>query len=98
MNNNPWGVKLRKTGLNEMRLENERNENLSLASRQNELSGLKRTNNMKASIYEDRQGSLAADAMAGKQGRLFGQGGRKTRRRKGKSRRHKKRRHFSRRR
>ena len=97
MNNNPWGVKLRKTGLNEMRLENERNENMALINRQNELTGLKRTNSMKGAIYEDRQGSLAADAMAGKQGRLFGQGGRKTRRRKGNSRRYRKRRRLSRR-
>lgn len=81
---NPWGVKLRKTGLNDQRLASEQSSINDLEQRQNELQDVASSNLSKQSMYEDRQASLAADAMAGQQGRLSGQGGKK------KSRRHRK--------
>ena len=88
---NPWGVKLRKTGLNDQRLASEQSGISSLENRQNELQDISSSNLSKQNMYEERQSSLAADAMAGQQGRLPGQGGkRKSRRHRKTSRKHRK--------
>ena len=88
---NPWGAKLRKTGLNEQRLASEQASINNLEERQGELQNAALDNSAKIEEYNDRQSSLAADAMAGQQGRLTGQGGKKkTRRHRKSSRRHKK--------
>jgi hypothetical protein len=84
---NPWGVTLRKTGLNQQRLDSAQSQINELNERQGDLQQLSTTNMDKQNIYGDRQASLAADAMMGQQGRLPGQGGRLKRR---KSRRHRK--------
>jgi hypothetical protein len=80
---NPWGVKLRPSGLKN-RLDSEQSSISDLEQRQNELRDVASSNSAKQNMYEERQSSLAADAMAGQQGRLNGQGGKK------KSRKHKK--------
>lgn len=88
---NPWGVKLKKTGLNEQRSLEEQMRMADLEQSQTSLRDLASENTSKMSDYEERQGSLAADAMAGQQGRLPGQGGKKKSRRHRKTtRRHKK--------
>lgn len=84
---NPWGVSLRKTGLNQQRLDSAQSQINSLNERQSDLQQLSATNMNKQNMYEDRQGSLAADAMMGQQERLYSQGGKLKRR---KSRRHRK--------
>ena len=84
---NPWGVTLRKTGLNQQRLDSAQSQINELNERQGDLQQLSTTNMDKQNIYGDRQPSLAADAMMGQQGRLPEQGGRLKRR---KSRRHRK--------
>ena len=83
---NPWGVTLKKTGLNEERLSSSQSQIDDLNRRQSDLQELSMSNTGKQNIYEERQGSLAADAMMGQQGRLPGQGGKL----KKKSRRHRK--------
>lgn len=80
---NPWGVTLKKTGLNKQRLDSAQSQINELNQRQDELQQLSSTNTGKQNIYEDRQGSLAADAMMGQQGRIPIKGGKfkkKTRR------------------
>lgn len=69
---NQWGVKLRKTGLNEQRLNQEELNRLNLEQNQSSLGDLSRENNLKMEDYDERQGSLAASAMMGQQGRLNG--------------------------
>jgi hypothetical protein len=78
---NPWGVKLRKTGLNDQRLANEQSNMNELNERQADLQNMALNNSSKLNDYNERQSSLAADAMAGQQGRLPGQGGKKRSRR-----------------
>ena len=88
---NPWeGVKLRKTGLNQQRLNREELSRANLEQNQSSLADVSRENALKMGDYEDRQDSLAASAMMGQQGRLPGQGGKKKsrRHRKTKSRKH----------
>ena len=88
---NPWGVKLKKTGLNEQRSFQEQSSMNELKQRQSYLQNIALNNSSKLNDYNERQSSLAADAMAGQQGRLPGQGGKKKSRRRGKtSRRYKK--------
>ena len=88
---NPWGVSLRKTGLNQQRLDSAQSQINELNERQGDLQQLSTTNMGKQNIYGDRQASLAADAMMGQQGRLPGQGGRrKSRRHRKSSRKHRK--------
>ena len=87
---NPWGVKLKKTGLNDQRLANEQSNINELNQRQSDLKNMALNNSSKLNNYNERQSSLAADAMAGQQGRLPGQGGKKKFRRNRKTtRRHK---------
>ena len=87
----PWGVKLRKTGLNEQRSSLEQSRAADLEQNQMALNKLASENASKIGEYTNRQDSLAADAMAGQQGRLPGQGGKKrTRRHKKTSRKHRK--------
>jgi hypothetical protein len=81
---NTWGVKLRKTGLNEQRSSLEQSRAADLEQNQMALKALASENTSKNNEYGERQGSLAADAMTGQQGRLPGQGGKK------KSRKHRK--------
>jgi hypothetical protein len=87
---NPWGVKLRKTGLNEQRSQMYNSEISNLEKRQNELQDIASTNMSKQNVYGDRQGSLAASAMMGQQGLLPGEGGKKKSRKYRKSRKHRK--------
>ena len=80
---NSWGVSLKKTWLNEKRSAEEQ--------RQSSIKVLAWENTSKINEYGERQGSLASDAMAGQQGRLPGQGGkRKSRRHRKTSRKHRK--------
>jgi CII-binding regulator of phage lambda lysogenization HflD len=72
---NPWGVTLKKTGLNQKRLDSAQSQIDELNQRQDELQQLSTTNMDKQNMYEDRQGSLAADAMMGLQGRIPIKGG-----------------------
>ena len=83
---NPWGVQLKKTGLNEKRNLEQETAKLNLENRQGELVANAALNKENKDVYDDRQGSLAASAMMGKQGRL---GGRK-RTKKNKKRKHRK--------
>jgi hypothetical protein len=90
---NPWGVKLRKTGLNEQRSAFEQSSAADLEKNQMALKDIASENASKIGEYKDRQGSLAADALAGQQGRMPGQnlgGRRKSRRHRKSSRRHRK--------
>jgi len=75
--NNPWGVKLKKTGFNDKRLASEQSILNDLEQRQNELQNMALTNASKQNAYEDRQASLVADAIAGQQERLLEQVGKK---------------------
>lgn len=79
---NPWGIKLKKTGLMEERLTSEQKDIANLENRQSEMAKNLETDREKSAIYSERQASLASDAMAGQQERLGGK--------KRKSRRHKK--------
>jgi len=81
------GVQLKKTGLNEQRLVGEQDVKINLENRQSELASNAALNKANKDVYDDRQGSLAANAMMGQQGRIYGQGGRLKRR---KTRRHRK--------
>jgi len=90
---NPWGVKLRKTGLNEMRSTAAADSIAKLESSQASLQDTAQQNLGKMNEYKERQASLAADAMAGLQGKndKFGVlGGRKSRRRTRKAKRSRK--------
>lgn len=88
---NPWGVSLKKTGLNQQRLSQEESSRANLEENQANLKQLASENTSKMGDYDERQASLAADAMAGQQGRLPGQGGRrKSRRHRKSSRKHRK--------
>jgi hypothetical protein len=82
---NPWGVTLKKTGLNQQRLSSSQSQIDELNERQNDLQQLSSSNYGKQNLYDDRQSSLAANAMLGQQGRIYGQGGRSKKR---KSKRH----------
>lgn len=75
---NPWGIKLKKTGLIEERLNKEQSALSGLESRQIEMMRNLETDKERKNVYDDRQSSLAADAMKGQQERL---GGRRTKRR-----------------
>lgn len=79
-----FGVKLKKTGLNEKRLIGEEDAKINLENRQSELESNAALNKANKDVYDDRQGSLAANAMMGQQGRLGGK--KKTRKHKRKSR------------
>ena len=83
---NPWGVTLKKTGLNTQRSLAEESAKMNLENRQSEISANAALNRANENIYKERQSSLAADAMMGQQGRLGG----KKKSRKHRSRRHKK--------
>lgn len=83
---NPWGNTLRKTGLNEQRLQQEQSGINDLQQRQGELQTVASENASKFGTYDDRQASLAADAMYGQQGRLDKGGKKKSRRHKRKTR------------
>lgn len=79
---NPWGVKLKKTGLNEQRVAADISSRNELENKQGELADLAAANLEKKETYEDRQEFLAVDAMAGQQGILPGQNAGKKRRSK----------------
>ncbi len=83
---NPWGVTLKKTGLNAQRSAAEETAKMNLENKQSEMLANAALNRANKDIYEDRQASLAADAMMGQQGRLGG----KKKSRKHRSRRNKK--------
>jgi hypothetical protein len=70
--------------LNESRIRSTQSQIDKLNERQGEIQQLSTSNLGKQNIYEDRQGSLAANAMLGQQGRI-GRGGKYKRR---KSRKH----------
>ena len=74
---NPWGIKLKKTGLNEQRLATEQKDVASIESRQTEMARNLATDTEKNAIYSDRQASLAADATYGQQER-FETGGKRS--------------------
>lgn len=95
--NNPWGVKLRETGLNEMRLSKEQSRIANIEDSQSALKNIASENTAKKGEYNERQASLAADAMAGLQGRLPGQRGGSRSRKNKKRKSHKKRTHRRRR-
>jgi len=78
------GVQLKKTGLNEQRLVGEQDVKINLENRQSELASNAALNKANKDVYDDRQGSLAANAMMGQQGRLGGK--KKTRKHKRKTR------------
>lgn len=90
MENNSWSKNLRKTGLNEQRINNDQTSIDNLNQRQNELNNSASNNIYKMGKYEDRQSSLAADAMYGKQGRYNTGGKKKSRRYRKSTRRQKK--------
>lgn len=79
---NPWGIKLKKTGLNEQRFASEQKDMASLETRQAEMVKNLETDKDKLSIYSDRQASLAADATYGQQQRFGGKRNRKTKRKR----------------
>ena len=82
---NPWGVSLKKTGLNEQRSIADEKAKQNLEDRQSELVTNAALNKENKGIYNDRQASLAANAMMGQQGRLGGKKkSRKNRRHKSK--------------
>jgi ParB-like chromosome segregation protein Spo0J len=83
MSTNPWGVSLKKTGLREQRSIQDEMTRQELENRQSELEMNAALNKENKDIYDERQGSLAASALMGKQG-ILGRGGKK------KSRRHRK--------
>jgi hypothetical protein len=83
---NPWGVKLKKTGLNAQRSAAEEAAKMTLENKQSEMSANAALNKENENIYKERQASLAVDAMMGQQGRLGG----KKKSRKHRSRRNKK--------
>jgi hypothetical protein len=89
MENNPWSKNLRKTGLNEERITQDQTGIDNLNQRQNELQYNASNNTSKMGKYEDRQSSLAVDAMYGKQGR-YNSGGKKSKRHRKTSHRQKK--------
>jgi hypothetical protein len=67
---NPWGIKLKQTGLIQ-KLSSEDQINIdNLEKRQEELNQLALNNLVKMNNFKEKQSSLAADAMAGKQGIL----------------------------
>jgi uncharacterized membrane protein len=84
-----WGVTLKKTGLTEQRLNEEKAASNQVQENQSNLQSVSQENRGKTETYKDRQGSLAADAMYGQQDR-YNSGGKKSRKsrksRKGKSR------------
>jgi hypothetical protein len=87
---NPWGVKLRKTGLNEQRSEFEQSRAADLERNQMAFKYNASENTSKIGEYKDRQASLASDAMYGQQGRIPGRGGKKRTRRHRKTSKYKK--------
>lgn len=67
---NPWGIKLKQTGLIE-KLSTEDQVNIdNLEKRQLELNEIALNNILKMNKFKEKQSSLAVDAMAGKQNRL----------------------------
>jgi hypothetical protein len=72
MYSGPWKIKLKSTGLNEMRQMNEQTATNKLLGRQEELVAQKTSNTYKQHVFGTRQDNLAADAMAGQQDRLYG--------------------------
>jgi hypothetical protein len=69
---NPWGIKLKKTGLVEHRINTEQSNLADLEKRQAEMAKNIEADREKKNIYEERQASLAVDAMTGQQERLGG--------------------------
>jgi len=72
MSSGPWKIKLKTTGLNKQRELDEQNAMNELLGRQEELVAQKTSNTYKQRIFNTRQESLASDAMAGQQDRLYG--------------------------
>ena len=70
---NPWGVKLRKTCLNEQRSKLEQSRVADLEQNQMVFKDIASENTSKIGEYKDRQSSLAADAMSGQQGIMTGE-------------------------
>ena len=69
-NQSPWGnIKLKKTGLNELRTTQENEAKSQIFNSQDKLQNIANDNKSRYLAYEDRQASLAADAMYGKQNR-----------------------------
>jgi hypothetical protein len=76
-----WGIKLKSTGLNEKRLTKENDVLNQLQEKQQGLKNMSQENYVKKNIFDDRQGSLAADAMYGQQDR-YNNGGKRRKSRK----------------
>ena len=67
---NPWGIKLKKTGLIEKLLTEDQTNANKLEQRQLELKDISLNNLLKINEYKERQSSLATDSMAGQQKRI----------------------------
>ena len=62
---NPWGMKLKKTGLIEKLLTEDQTNANKLEQRQLELKDISLNNLLKINEYKERQSSLAADPYLG---------------------------------
>jgi hypothetical protein len=67
---NPWGIKLKQTGLIQKLLTEDQVNSDNLEKRQSELNEIALNNILKMNKFKEKQSSLAVDAMAGKQGIL----------------------------
>lgn len=67
---NPWGITLRKTGLNAERIEADKIAKENLENRQSELAANAALNKENKDNYYERQSSLGVSAMMGQQERL----------------------------
>jgi hypothetical protein len=67
---NPWGMKLKKTGLIEKLLKEDQTNANKLEQRQLELKDISLNNLLKINEYKERQSSLETDSMAGQQKKI----------------------------
>ena len=67
---NPWGMKLKKTGLIEKLLTEDQTNANKLEQRQLELKDISLNNLLKINEYKERQSSLETDSMAGQQKKI----------------------------
>ena len=67
---NPWGIKLKKTGLIEKLLTEDQTNANKLEQRQLELKDISLNNLLKINEYKERQSSLETDSMAGQQKKI----------------------------
>ena len=86
---NPWTIKLKKTGLNDIRAANEKNALDDLEGRQSDLANISKENEEKLGNYESRQSEIQGDAILNGQNKEIGSfnGGKFRRRRRSSKRR-----------